>query len=274
MQLIERNKMLEKMRTGEPVLGCQVRSRSVLMAELMAYCGLDYVFIEGEHFVHNIESIENEIRAVQLGGAVPIVRIPSHEDGLILQVLEAGVMGIIFPHIDTREQAEHAVNAVKFAPLGRRGYGDAARASKFGFVPDSEYMEYVNRNVMVIGMIESQAGIDNLDEILKSGIDVLRIGAKDLSLDLGYGGKVTPEVREIVQEVCRRISASPVILGDAGLGGLSSAEDFAAVAELGCKMFTVGADMNILKKSLVASVNKFAGYKTAFQAGKKLGEAP
>lgn len=261
MQLVERNQMFEKMRAGEPVLGCQVRSRSVLLAELMAYCGLDYVFIEGEHFVHNIESIENEIRAVQLAGSVPIVRVPSHEDGLILQILEAGAMGVIFPHIDTREQAEHAVNSVKFPPVGKRGYGDAARASKFGFVPDQEYMECVNRNVIAIGMIESQEGIDNLDEILKSGIDVLRIGAKDLSLNLGYGGKVTPEVRKIVEEVCRRISASPVILGDAGLGGLSSPEDFKAVAGLGCKMFTVGADLNVLKKSLVASVNKFTGYK-------------
>lgn len=268
MRQMENNPMLEKMRAGEPVLGCQVRSRSVLIAEMMAYCGLDYVFIEGEHFVHNIESVENEIRAIQLGGAVPIVRLPSHEDGLILQVLEAGIMGVIFPHIDTREQAEHAVQEVKFAPVGRRGYGDAARASKFGFIVDEEYMRGVNRNVMVIGMIESQAGIDNLDEILQSGIDVLRIGAKDLSLDLGYGGKVTPEVRRIVEELCRRINRSSVILGDAGLGGLSSPDDFAFVEGLGCKMFTLGADMNIIKKSVTTSVDKFARYKAEF-FGKK-----
>lgn len=261
MWQMENNPMLEKMRAGEPVLGCQVRSRSVLLAELMACCGLDYVFIEGEHFVHNIESIENEIRAIQLGGAVPLVRLPSHEDGLILQVLEAGVMGVIFPHIDTREQAERAVREVKFAPMGRRGYGDAARASKFGFIPDEDYMRGVNSAVMAIGMIESQKGIDNLDEILQSGIDVLRIGAKDLSLDLGYGGKITPEVRRIVEDLCRRIAASPVILGDAGLGGLAAPEDFAFVEALGCKMFTLGADMNIIKKSVTTSVGKFAQYK-------------
>lgn len=255
------NLMMEKMRRGEPVFGCQVRSRSPLMAEMMSYCGLDYVFIEGEHFVHNIESLEHEICAVQMGGAVPIVRIPSHEDGLILQVLEAGVMGIIFPHIDTAEQARAAVNAVKFPPKGQRGYGDSARASSFGFMPDSEYLEYVNQNVIAIGMIESQRGIDNLDEILKSGIDVLRIGAKDLSLDLGYGGKVTPEVREIVAQICKKIAASDVILGDAGLGGLSSPEDFAFVSGLGCKMFTAGSDMAIVKKSLLASVEKFTQYK-------------
>ena len=101
MSLIEKNPMLEKMKRGEPVLGCQVRSRSPLIAEMLGYCGLDYVFIEGEHFVHNIETVENQIRAIQVAGAVPIVRIPSHEDGLILQVIEAGVMGVIFPHIDT-----------------------------------------------------------------------------------------------------------------------------------------------------------------------------
>ena len=260
MELIEKNPMFEKMKKGLPVLGCQVRSRSVLTAEMLAYTGLDYVFIEGEHFVHNIETVENLIRAVQIGGAVPIMRIPSHEDGLILQALEAGVMGLIFPHIDTAEQARHAVNEVKFAPLGHRGYGDSARASKYGFIPDDQYLEYVNRNVMCIGMIESQTGIDNLDEILESGIDVLRIGAKDLSLDLGYGGKVTPEVRKIVEDLCRRISASKVILGDAGLGGLGSKEDFDHVRSLGCKMFTLGSDMVILRKSVLSSLSKFEDF--------------
>ena len=198
------NMMLEKMRRGEPVLGCQVRSRSPLIAELLGYSGLDYVFIETEHFVHNIETIENQIRAVQIGGAVPIVRIPSHEDGLILQVLEAGAMGIIFPHIDTKEQAVHAVNEVKFAPVGHRGFGDSARASEFGYIPTEEFLPYVNKNVLAIGMIESQEGIDNLDDILTSGIDVLRVGAKDLSLDMGDGGVVTPRVKEAVKKICRK----------------------------------------------------------------------
>ena len=260
MSGVEMNPMLEKMKSGVPVLGSQVRSRSPLIAEMLSYSGLDYVFIETEHFVHNIESVEAQIRAIQLGGAVPIIRIPSHEDGLILQVLEAGVQGVIFPHIDTYEQAVHAVNECKFPPVGRRGYGDSARASRFGFVPDEKYLELVNRNVMVIGMIESQKGIDNLDEILTSGIDVLRIGAKDLSLDLGYGGKVTPEVRKIVEDVCKRIAASDVILGDAGLGGLKSPEDFAYVKSLGCRMFTVGSDMVVLRKSILSSVDKFQGY--------------
>ena len=155
MSLIEKNPMLEKMKRGEPVLGCQVRSRSPLIAEMLGYCGLDYVFIEGEHFVHNIETVENQIRAIQVAGAVPIVRIPSHEDGLILQVIEAGVMGVIFPHIDTKEQALHAIREVKYPPVGNRGFGDSARASKFGFLPTEQFLDYVNENVMVIGMIES-----------------------------------------------------------------------------------------------------------------------
>ena len=251
------NMMLEKMRRGEPVLGCQVRSRSPLIAELLGYSGLDYVFIETEHFVHNIETIENQIRAVQIGGAVPIVRIPSHEDGLILQVLEAGAMGIIFPHIDTKEQAVHAVNEVKFAPVGHRGFGDSARASEFGYIPTEEFLPYVNKNVLAIGMIESQEGIDNLDDILTSGIDVLRVGAKDLSLDMGDGGVVTPRVREAVKKICRKVRDSNVMLGDAGLGGLKDEADFKECIELGCRMFTLGSDMALVKKLLTKGLDNF-----------------
>lgn len=263
MELVERNPMFEKMRAGEVVLGCQVRSRSPLIAEMMAYTGLDYVFIECEHFVHNIETVENLIRAVQLGGATPIVRIPGQDNAWILQVLEAGAMGVIFPHIDTGEEAIHAINEVKFAPLGGRGFGDSARASKFGFVPNEKYLGYVNENVMVIGMIESRRGVENLDEILSTNIDVLRIGAKDLSLDMGYGGVVTPEVREVVEGVCRKIRASKtVLLGDAGLGGLTSQEDFDRVRGLGCHMFTIGSDMAVLKQGILKKRETFDTFKT------------
>ncbi len=255
---VQNNPMFDKMKRDEPVLGCQLRSRSPLIAEMMACCHLDYVFLEGEHFPYNIETAENVIRAVQLGGAVPIMRIPSHEDGMILQLLEAGIMGLIFPHIDTRDQALHAVGEVKYAPLGHRGFGDSARASVYGFVPTGEYLPLVNQNVMAVGMIESQEGIRNLDAILTSGIDVLRVGAKDLSLDMGYGGVVTPEVRQAVEYVCKTVSASDVILGDAGLGGLQSQEDFDRVYNLGCRMFTIGSDMAVLKQKILASTRSFS----------------
>lgn len=264
MILVEQNPMLEKMKRGEPVLGCQVRSRSTLIAEMIAYGGLDYVFIEGEHFVHNVETAENLIRAVQAADVVPIVRIPSHEDGLILQMLEAGAMGIIFPHIDTKEDALHAVREVKFAPLGNRGFGDSARASKFGFIPTDQYLKMVNENVMAIGMIESLEGIRNIDEILDAGLDVIRIGAKDLSLDMGFGGVVTPEVREKVVYICKKVRDSKVILGDAGMGGLASQSDFNEVCDLGCHMFTLGSDMALIKQQVVKKVAEFSDKKECF----------
>ena len=269
MTLVEHNPMLEKMKRGEPVLGCQVRSRSTLIAEMIAYGGLDYVFIEGEHFVHNVETAENLIRAVQAADVVPIVRIPSHEDGLILQMLEAGAMGIIFPHVDTKQDALHAVREVKFAPLGNRGFGDSARASKFGFIPTDQYLRMVNENVMAIGMIESREGIRNIDEILEAGLDVIRIGAKDLSLDMGFGGVVTPEVREQVEYVCKKVRDSKVILGDAGMGGLATQEDFNRVCELGCHMFTLGSDMALIKQQVVKRVAEFSDKKGSFFSEKK-----
>ena len=172
-------------------------------------------------------------------------------------------MGVIFPHIDTGDQARHAVREVKYGPVGNRGFGDGARASKFGFIPTAEYLEHVNRNVMVIGMIESREGIRNLDEILESGVDVLRVGAKDLSMDMGYGGTVTPEVREAVEGICRKVRNSRVILGDAGLGGLGSQEEFDHVRALGCTMFTVGSDMAVLKQAVVGKRKAFDGLKAA-----------
>ena len=263
------NKMFEKLKKGEPVIGCQLRSRSATVAELLGYCGMDYVFIDGEHFAYDYEHTEDIIRAVKLSGATPIMRIPSHEQSHMVRALVAGIEGIIAPHIETREQAEAIVHEVKFPPLGSRGFGSGARSAMYSFVsPNSYYMEQSNNNVMAIGMIESFRGLENLDEILESGLDVIRIGAGDLSQDMGYGGAITDEVAEVVEKICAKIKASPkVILGDSGLGGLKNQDDYNAARERGCYMFNAGNDLTVLKNKLTSTVESFheftANYKQA-----------
>jgi 4-hydroxy-2-oxoheptanedioate aldolase len=263
MELV--NNMINKMKRGEPVVGCQLRSMSAAGAELLGYCGLDYVFIDGEHFAYHMEHAEGIIRAVQLSGATPIMRIPSHEQGFIVQALEAGIQGVVIPHIDTKEQAVHAVNEIKFPPLGKRGFGPGSRSARYGFVtPNKTYMAQANDSVIVIGMIESLEGIANLDAILTSGIDVLRIGSGDLSQDMGYAGELTAEVVEAIEGICKKVKNSDVILGDVGLGGLASLEDFEKCIARGCHMFNVGSDMAVLKKAVQGPVKNFFGFKKSY----------
>jgi len=257
MKLIERNAFLEKLKNDEPVLFCQLRSRSPLIAEMMARTGLDYVFIEGEHFAYDPETIERCARAIQLGGSVPVVRVPSHELGKLLQVLEAGVMGVVCPHVDTPEQARKLVDMVKYYPVGHRGFSDTSRATKFGTIPVKEYQQMANANVVLFGMIESAEGVANAEAIAASGIDVLVVGLKDLSEDMGYYGDMTPEVQEAVStaKAAARKAGIPYV------NEFTTEEAFRTTMAEGGRIFKCGSDMTILRKELLEAAKRFRELK-------------
>jgi len=258
MKLIEENKMYDKLKRGEPVLGVQLRSRSVLIAEMMGYCGMDYVFIEGEHFAYDNQTIEDCIRAVQIGGAVPIVRVPSHEPGKILQVLESGAMGLFIPHVDTPEEAKELVDIVKYYPVGHRGFSDTSRATKFGTIPVKEYQQMANNNVMLIAMIESRQAVENVEGIIAAGVDMVVVGGKDLSEDMGYFGDMTDEVKAAIDKV--RQAAKKAGIPFSG-NSFASKEDFDWNVQNGGLMFSYTSDMVILQKALNEAVARFNSYK-------------
>jgi 4-hydroxy-2-oxoheptanedioate aldolase len=260
-----KNHMFEKMKAGTPVIGCKLASRSASVAELLGYCGMDYVFIDGEHFAYDFEHLEDIIRAVELGGATPIMRVPSLEQSQLVRALVAGIQGIVLPHVETYDQVRAAVDEIKFPPLGKRGFGPVARGGRYSFLEsNAAYMKQGNDFVMAIGMVESLKGIENLDEILEAGVDVIRIGGGDLSQDMGFGGAITPEVREKMEEICERVNAHPkVMLGDSGLGGLKDQADFDKARARGCLMFDAGTDIKVLKKEFETKVQAFTGYVNA-----------
>jgi 4-hydroxy-2-oxoheptanedioate aldolase len=51
---------------------------------------------------------------------------------VILRILDLGAMGVIVPHVDTREEAKAVVDAVKYGPDGRRGMFDVGRQTGYG----------------------------------------------------------------------------------------------------------------------------------------------
>ena len=170
---LENNKIMQTIRSEGISIGIQIRSRSPLTAELMGICGFDFLYIDNEHWLCDEESIENMIRAAQLTGMTPLVRIPSHDPQAIGHFLDSGAMGIIIPHIDTYEQAKMVFEAGKFPPIGHRGASYTARASQYGIhCTSEEYMELSNCNTMIIPMIESVKGVNNIEAILDTGINM------------------------------------------------------------------------------------------------------
>ena len=239
------NKVKEKLKNGEVVIGTQIRSRSAHVAELFGLCGFDYLFIENEHFTYNPETIEDMVRTAELADIVPIVRIPKNDPETIMQHLDAGVLGIIIPHIDTVEDATKAVRAAKYAPIGNRGFSNTSRASAFGLMPTQEYLIMANNEVMVIAMIESKEAVENLEGILATGIDCVHIGQMDLSESYGYSGEQDhKEVQDAIEYIIQTCKSKNVPIG----WPTGTVEQANAIIERGIQLVSYSSDLVMLSK--------------------------
>jgi 2-keto-3-deoxy-L-rhamnonate aldolase RhmA len=179
--------------------------------------GYDYVWIDNEHAGITGPIIRNGIVGANAGGCAAFVRIRWNEPSLVKPVLENGPDGIIFPMINSPEEADIAVKACLYPPRGNRGFGPL-RAINYGADPNltlEEYMETANKNIMKIIQIEHCRGVKNLSKILEvPGIDLVICGPMDLSASVCKLGKLNdPEVVSLMQNIIDACKAAKVPYG-------------------------------------------------------------
>ncbi|MEO5346968.1 MAG: aldolase/citrate lyase family protein [Magnetococcus sp. YQC-9] len=171
------------------------------IAEILARAGFDWLVVDLEHSVIPIDMAGDLIRIIDLCGVSPLVRLTSNHPDQIKRVMDAGAHGIVVPMVNSRSDAERAVQAVRYAPEGIRGVG-LARAQGYG-VRFAEYLEWQRRGITVIVQIEHRLALDHLEEILTvPGIDGFIIGPYDLSCSMGMPGDFDhPEVIAAMEHI-------------------------------------------------------------------------
>jgi 4-hydroxy-2-oxoheptanedioate aldolase len=189
-----KNKVKIRIAEKKPVLGCIVNGPYPALVEILGLVGFHFVFIDQEHSSLSLSQCEDLIRASELRDIVPIVRVPENNPKQILHFLDIGAMGLILPDIRSREEAEAVVQASKYAPMGNRGLA-TTRSADYGFgKPKPELFKQANDETLLIGIIESQEGVENASEIMGvKGIDGCFIGTSDLSMSMGHLGNVNHE---------------------------------------------------------------------------------
>lgn len=186
-----KNSIKELLNHKQPVLGCLINGAFPPLVEIAGLAGFHFVFIDAEHGPLTIKDCEELVRAAEVRHIVPIIRTPENNPKTILRYLDIGAMGIIIPEVNSREEAEAAVRAVKYPPVGVRGLA-SARSADYGFGKSKpEYIEDANSETMVIILIESKEAVDHAEEILSvEGVDAFFIGTSDLSTSMGLMGQV------------------------------------------------------------------------------------
>ena len=188
------NKVLEKIKAGEPTFGTWIQIGHPAIAEILAHFDFDWICVDMEHGVIDIETMTSLFRAIENGGSVPFVRLPSQDPAWIHRVLDAGAKGIIAPMVNSYKEARSVVDHAKYPHLyedfyieGSRGFG-FSRSNLYGIDFDSS-IEKANDDIMVIIQVEHRFSIYHLPEILRvRGIDATFIGPYDLSGSFGKPG--------------------------------------------------------------------------------------
>ena len=227
----------ERLRHNELLLGTMLTIPSPEVAEMVAKCGFDWLFMDGEHAPLPILEWQRLMQAVG-GRCASVLRVPSLSERDIKKALDIGAEGIIVPMVNNVEQARQAVAWSKYPPRGRRGVG-LARAQGYG-LDFADYMEQANDRTALIVQAEHIDAIGNIDAIAAvDGIDAVFIGPYDLSASMGRTGQVDdPEVVAAIERVRAACSANGVALGYFGVDAAS----VQAYIERGYRLICAGVD--------------------------------
>jgi len=239
-----------------PPLGMFVKVPAPELAEIIAGAGVDFVIVDTEHALLSVREVYEMTVLYAALGVLPLVRVADHGYGDAQRYLDAGVAGLLFPHVSNGAEAKALGRHFLFPPRGTRGMGFASRAGRWGMLPGgrAEYVRFGDQEVLRIAMVEERESVDDIDGILSAeGIDAVFVGPSDLSLSMGESG---PAVLAAIDHVIERAVASSTPVGTV----VGSPEEARRRAEQGCDYLLIGNDTGIFARAVTAS---HAGFRDA-----------
>ncbi len=204
-----KNAIKEKIQGGGKVLGTFFELGGATAVECLGLSELDFFIIDTEHGPFGVESAMDFVRAGELRGIAPFVRVKDTTRPSILKMLDIGAMGLIVPCVQTVDEVRKLVEYGKYFPVGQRGFAPARKAG-YGFEPFAQdigaYFETCNRETMIIPQCETRGCLDHIEEVVAvEGVDGIFIGPYDLSVALGKPAQFADP--EIVGAIARILAA-------------------------------------------------------------------
>ena len=218
---MKKNTMKAKLQAGKPVMGLTLLGNWPEVVEIIGYLGMDYVWLDGQHGVLDLQDLAGLVRAAECVGITPLARVPRNAPDVILSYLDLGVQGIIVPQVETREEAEAVVRAAKFYPEGMRGLGYGHFAEYYTQKGMVEVHADANRETAIILQCESTKGLDNLEAIVRvPGVDGIMLGPMDLSQSMHITGQFdNPLHKEAMAKARRIVIEAGKVVGEIGWDG-------------------------------------------------------
>lgn len=238
------NALRSKLAEGR-LLGVIQSMPAAEVTEVLSAAGLDMLMLDLEHGLSSLGDLLNQLRALQGTGVPALVRVPRADTAFVNRLQDAGVDSLLFPAVQSAEEARELVRACRYPPDGTRGAGGGLRASRYDRDPD--YYASASSRTLIGVQIESARGVEEAARICAvEGLDLVVIGPRDLSASVGKLGQFDdPEVLALYEQAERTIAASAVAMGSTVYPGRTAAQMFAR----GHRLLLVATDVGLLGRA-------------------------
>ena len=231
----------QKLKEGKVLLGVNIMYPAPGIVERIGP-DWDFLWIDGQHGEHDYRSLLECVRASDLVGTESLLRVCGHDAGNIGRGLDMAASGLMIPQVDTREQAERIVQAVRMKPLGYRSFGGRRPIDMYG----RSYAQSSNADIALVVQIESKLAIQNAEEIFSvKGVDGFFFGPDDVAMEEGLPMD-EPRPQDIFAETLEKLIVTAKKCGIFGGGVFPTPESAARAVKMGYQLLAVGGDVGFV----------------------------
>ncbi|MDX1886563.1 HpcH/HpaI aldolase family protein [Mycolicibacterium sp. 120270] len=237
-----------------------MNSRTPDVPAIAASCGYDAVYIDLEHTSTSLETAAMLCASAAGAGIAGLVRVPSHDPSTIARVLDNSAVGVIVPHVNSPDEAARVVDAARFPPIGHRSISGPNAVSGYGRRTATELTEIFEHRTVVAVMIETPDAVDASSEIAGvPGVDIVLIGASDLTAEMGiHGDYENAHFRRAVESVAAACREHGVALGVAGIKSVDLLNRF---VKMGLRFVSAGTDVGMMTEAATARAEVLRGLR-------------
>tara|TARA_B100000575_G_C23018302_1_gene586401 strand:- start:106 stop:891 length:786 start_codon:yes stop_codon:yes gene_type:complete len=249
------NNLLDIWKSNKPVINAWLSIPNSFTAEAFGKMGWDSITIDMQHGQNDYQSSISMLQALSNSSSVPMARVPWSEPGIIMKMLDLGVMGIIAPMINTKEDCERFVSYCYYPPIGQRSFGPMRAQLLHG----ADYYKKANKNVLSFAMIETKEAVENIEQILSvDHLTGIYIGPADMSSSYGLPPKFDVKEDPVFQNIkliCEKAKKFNKIAGIHN-GTTAYAKE---MLKMGYRLVTVLSDFRIMNSFSQKVVNEMKG---------------
>lgn len=248
------HRLTELAAAKQPAIGFWINLSDPGVAHLAAQCGYDWLMVDTEHNPLTEAHVQGLIYAASAYETTVVVRVRGNQEEHVKWVLDCGAGGILIPVLKDANDARHAVQICKYAPLGSRGFGPN-RAT--GFWANADYVATANRNIFLICQIELASAVEHADEICGvEGLDGIWIGPGDLAQSLGHLNDPShPDVQAAIERVIEAANRRGIAWGMP----VGSPADYKRRIKEGGTLMVLGSDTRFIRSGAVQVLREVRG---------------